>query len=147
MYTVGHLRSKGSRKIFPIKAADGKDCFPTSLIGHKNGYRRNTQVYSPEGITEALDTCSGGGREPHVAMNVSLQGIGGYGNQQLSNGERLQGNRQSGDDGCYCEMFGIDYNIGGKERDIANTIKARYDAGVTRFKQDGTAVCVRIKPE
>ena len=79
-------------------------------------------------------------------MLVSRE-LGGYENQQLSNGERLQGNRQSGDDGCYCEMFGIDYNIGGKERDIANTIKARYDAGVTRFKQDGTAVCVRIKPK
>jgi len=42
-------------------------------------------------------------------------------------------------------MFGIDYNVGGQERDIANTIKARYDAGVTNFRQDGTAVCVRIK--
>lgn len=33
-------------------------------------------------------------------------------------------------------MFGIDFNIGGEERAIANTIKARYDAGVTNFRQD-----------
>lgn len=38
------------------------------------------------------------------------------------------------------KYIGIDYNVGGVERNISNTIKARYDAGVTNFKQDGTAV-------
>ena len=42
------------------------------------------------------------------------------------------------------EMFGRDYNVGGEERPLANTIKARYDAGVTNFKQDGTAVGIPI---
>ena len=42
------------------------------------------------------------------------------------------------------EMFGIDYNVGGEERPLAHTIKARYDAGVTNFKQDGTAVGIPI---
>lgn len=42
------------------------------------------------------------------------------------------------------EMFGIDFNIGGVERSVANTIKARYDAGVTNFKQDGTAVAIPV---
>ncbi len=42
------------------------------------------------------------------------------------------------------EMFGIDFNIGGVERPVANTIKARYDAGVTNFKQDGTAVAIPV---
>lgn len=42
------------------------------------------------------------------------------------------------------EKFGIDFNIGGEEREVANTIKARYDAGVTNFKQDGTAVAIPI---
>ena len=42
------------------------------------------------------------------------------------------------------EIFGIDYNVGGEERPLANTIKARYDAGVTNFKQDGTAVGIPI---
>lgn len=44
-------------------------------------------------------------------------------------------------------MFGIDYNVGGKERELANTIKARYDAGVTNFKQDGTAVAICLDVE
>lgn len=43
------------------------------------------------------------------------------------------------------EKFGIDFNIGGMERELANTIKARYDAGVTNFKQDGTAVAIPVK--
>ena len=42
------------------------------------------------------------------------------------------------------EIFGIGYNVGGEERPLANTIKARYDAGVTNFKQDGTAVGIPI---
>lgn len=40
--------------------------------------------------------------------------------------------------------FLIDKNIGGKERKVANTIRAREDCGVGNFKQQGTAVCVPI---
>ena len=41
-------------------------------------------------------------------------------------------------------MFGIDFNAGGKERDVANTIKARYNNGVSRINQDGTAIAVPV---
>lgn len=37
-------------------------------------------------------------------------------------------------------MFGLDYNVGGQEIEIANCLMARYNNGVTRYKQDGTAV-------
>ena len=47
------------------------------LIGHRDGYHKNLQTYSTEGITETLDTCGGGGREHHVALNL----IGGEGTQ------------------------------------------------------------------
>lgn len=41
------------------------------------------------------------------------------------------------------EQFGIDLTINEpKEREIANCIKARYDCGVSNFKQDGTGVVV-----
>ena len=40
--------------------------------------------------------------------------------------------------------FGIDYNAGGQERPIANCISARYNSGVTRHSQEGTAVCVPV---
>lgn len=148
VYTIGHFRAKGSKKILPIGTADGKDSVcPVKLVGHRKNYHRNTQVFDRGGVTETLDTAQGGGRGHHVAIpvNASRSGIGGgYGSEPHPYGEGLQRDRKSGNDSRPPEMFGIDYNVGGEERTFANTIKARYDAGVTNFKQDGTAVCVRI---
>ena len=42
-------------------------------------------------------------------------------------------------------MFGIDYNKGGQERQIANTISTRNTVnGISNIKQDGTAVCIPV---
>lgn len=60
VYTVGHLRARGFRKILPVEGADCEN--RVGVIGHRNGYRRNTQVFDPERLTEALDTAQGGGR-------------------------------------------------------------------------------------
>ena len=68
IYTIGHLRRYGSRKIFPITGTDGENNI--SIIAHRDGYRRNTQTFSADGITEALDTGQGGGRGHHVAIPV-----------------------------------------------------------------------------
>lgn len=65
-FIIGHLRSRGSTEVFPVERADREDSI--QIIGHRDGYRRNTQVFSQEGITEALDTAAGGGRGHHVAM-------------------------------------------------------------------------------
>lgn len=108
VYTVGHLRSRGRKQIFPLKGAGGEDSVPVKIIGHRDGYRRNTQVFAPEGITEALSTCQGGGREHHTIV------------------------------------FGIDYNVNGEERKIANCLKARYDAGVSNYRQDRAAVAIPV---
>ena len=66
IYTIGHLRRCGSRKVLPITGTDGENSI--SIIGHKDGYRRNTQVFYLDGITETLDTDEGGGRGHHVAL-------------------------------------------------------------------------------
>lgn len=66
-FIIGHLRGRGSTKIFPIERADGENSI--QIIGHKDGYRRNTQVFSPDGITEALDT----GQDRH---GVAIEPIG-----------------------------------------------------------------------
>ena len=75
-FIIGHLRGRSTAKIFPIEGTDGKNS--VSIIDHRDGYRRNTQVFSQEGITEALDTAAGEGRGHHVAlpcfMNLSYQG-------------------------------------------------------------------------
>lgn len=68
IYTIGHLRRCGSRKVLPITGADGEN--RVSIMGHRNGYRRNMQTFSPDGITEALSTCQGGGREHHVGIKI-----------------------------------------------------------------------------
>ena len=66
IYTIGHLRRFGSRKILPVEGTDGENC--VSIIAHRDGYRRNTQTFSPNGIKEALSTCQGGRREHHVGL-------------------------------------------------------------------------------
>ena len=112
VYTIGHLRAKGERKILPISGTNGKDSVSIDIIGHRDGYRRNTQIFSPSGGVEALSTCQGGGREHHTAIPI---------------------------------MFGIDYNKGGKEREISNTITTRYSASqATNRPGNAAAVCIPV---
>lgn len=65
-FIIGHLRGRGSAEVFPVERADREDSI--QIIGHRDGYRRNTQVFAQDGITEALSTCQGGGKEHHVAL-------------------------------------------------------------------------------
>ena len=65
-FIIGHLRGRSTSKVFPIEGTDGEDSI--QIIGHRDGYRRNMQVFSPDGITETLDTGQGGGRGHHVAL-------------------------------------------------------------------------------
>lgn len=65
-FIIGHLRGRSSAEVFPIEGAGGENHI--SIIGHKDGYRRNTQVFSFDGITKTLDTGQGGGRGHHVAL-------------------------------------------------------------------------------
>lgn len=68
IYTIGRLRRYGSRKVLPVTGTVGENS--VSIIGHRDGYRRNTQSFSPYGITEALSTAQGGGRGHHVVIPV-----------------------------------------------------------------------------
>lgn len=65
-FIIGHLRGRSASKVFPIEGTDGKNS--VQIIGHRDGYRRNTQVFAPDGITETLDTGQDGGRGHHVAL-------------------------------------------------------------------------------
>ena len=65
-FIIGHLRGRGSAEVFPVERADREDSI--QIIGHRDGYRRNTQVFAPDGITETLDTGQGCGRGHHVAL-------------------------------------------------------------------------------
>ena len=70
VFIIGHLRGAGGREIFPIGPADGTTCVPIEIIAHRDGYRRNTQGFAPEGITETLDTGTGGGRGHYTTVKV-----------------------------------------------------------------------------
>lgn len=65
-FIIGHLRSRGSTEVFPVERADGEN--RVQIIGHRDGYRRNTQVFLQQGIKEALDTVAGGGSGHHIAL-------------------------------------------------------------------------------
>lgn len=65
-FIIGHLRGRSTAKVFPVERADGEN--RVQIIDHKDGYRRNTQVFDQNGITETLDTAQGGGRGHHVAL-------------------------------------------------------------------------------
>lgn len=65
-FIIGHLRGRSTAKVFPVERADGENS--VQIIGHKDGYRRNTQVFDQNGITETLDMAQGGGRGHHVAL-------------------------------------------------------------------------------
>ena len=52
-FIIGHLRGRSTAKIFPIEGADGENSI--QIIAHKDGYRRNTQVFAPDG-SQMTDT-------------------------------------------------------------------------------------------
>jgi DNA (cytosine-5)-methyltransferase 1 len=76
VFIIGHLRGFGRREVFPIGRTDQATDLPIEIIAHRDGYRRNTQVFSPDGITEALDTGQGGGRGHYVVEYDRKNGIG-----------------------------------------------------------------------
>lgn len=88
VFIIGHLRGRSGGEIFPIGGTDKATDVPIKIVAHRNGYRRNTQVFAPEGITETLDTGQGGGRGHHVLCvgNVNPSGNGMNGNVFSSKG-------------------------------------------------------------
>ena len=65
-FVIGHLRGRSTERVFPISGTTQENS--VSIIGHRDGYRRNLQTYSEDGITETIDTGQGGGREAHVMV-------------------------------------------------------------------------------
>jgi len=70
VFIIGHLRGASRREVFPIEGTNGEVSTPIKIIAHRKGYRRNTQVFSPSGITETLDTGQGGGRGHYTVQPV-----------------------------------------------------------------------------
>lgn len=92
VYTVGHLRRCGTRKILPIMGTDGENSIqqlgnylPTKTRDNPNQGR----IYFTDGIAPCLNKMDGGGREPSVVIpicNINPSGHGMNGNVYDSNG-------------------------------------------------------------
>lgn len=126
-FIIGHLRGRGSTKIFPIERADGENSI--QIIGHKDGYRRNTQVFAPDGITEALDTGQGGGRGHHVALPCFID-LCNSGTETTSVARCLQARYQKGCGTYKAQNSGIAIPVLTPDR-------AEKRQNGRRFKEDG----------
>lgn len=126
-FIIGHLRGRGSTKIFPIERADGENSI--QIIGHKDGYRRNTQVFTPDGITEALDTGQGGGRGHHVALPCFID-LCNSGTETTSVARCLQARYQKGCGTYKAQNSGIAIPVLTPDR-------AEKRQNGRRFKEDG----------
>lgn len=76
VYTVGHLRSRGIKQIFPLKGADGEDSVcEVNQIGMQKSHRTNPnqyRLYDTDGISPCLNKMDGGGREPHIPVQFGI---------------------------------------------------------------------------
>lgn len=152
VYTLGHLRRYGERKVFPLCGADGEDSAEIKQIGQQKAKRNNPnryRCYDQTDIAPTLGCMEGGGLEPHTAIPMTVAGHTAKGTKlspclNANDSRKVFGTGQP-HGAVGVKMFGIDYNAGGKERQIANTVTTRnVMAGVTNINQDGTAVCIPV---
>lgn len=126
-FIIGHLRGRSASKVFPIEGTDGKNSI--QIIAHKNGYRRNTQVFGSDGITETLDTGQGGGRGHHVALPCFIDLS--YKKTELTNKARcLQARYNKGIANHKAEVSGVAIPVLTPDR-------AEKRQNGRRFKEDG----------
>lgn len=92
VFIVGHLRGRRTRKVFPIERENGSASETNEIVrlfnGRRDGSYGSQDVLSPNGISTTLNTMSGGGREPKIAVmgNVNPSGKGINGNVYSSEG-------------------------------------------------------------
>jgi DNA (cytosine-5)-methyltransferase 1 len=72
VFIIGHLRGRSRREVFPIGGSNEQASNVIKRLGHSNNFRRYNQVYDQSGVTEALDTMQGGGRQPCVKVEKSI---------------------------------------------------------------------------
>lgn len=151
VYTLGHLRTRGERKVFPLCGADGEDSAEIKQIGQQKAKRNNPnryRCYDQTGIAPTLGCMEGGGLEPHTAIPMTLSGHTAE-EKKLSPCLNANDSRKVFGTGqphaaVGVKMFGIDKNIQGTELECANALTAREDRGVSNFKQTGTAIAVTV---
>lgn len=126
-FIIGHLRGRSTAKVFPVERTDGENSI--QIIDHKDGYRKNTQVFAPDGITETLDTGQGGGRGHHVALPCFID-LCNSGTETTSIARCLQARYQKGCGTYKAKNSGIAIPVLTPDR-------AEKRQNGRRFKEDG----------
>ena len=126
-FIIGHLRGRSTAKVFPVERTDGENSI--QMIDHKDGYRKNTQVFAPDGITETLDTGQGGGRGHHVALPCFID-LCNSGTETTSIARCLQARYQKGCGTYKAQNSGIAIPVLTPDR-------AEKRQNGRRFKEDG----------
>ena len=149
-----YFRANGRKQVFPLVGADEEDSNDVMQIGKQESNRDNPnqyRIYDMNGCGACLSTMGGGGLEPHTAIPIKTIGNYSASNHNASNIVEQSGIAPivMGNHGTVTAtaipMFGIDYNKGGQERQIANTISTRNTVnGVSNVKQDGTAIAITM---
>lgn len=121
------LEEEVPQKYFLSKEQTEKNS--VQIIAHKDGYRRNTQVFAPDGITETLDTGQGGGRGHHVALPcfVDLS----YQKAELTNKARCLQAR------CNKGIVNHKAEVSGVAIPVLTPDRAEKHQNGRRFKEDG----------
>ena len=72
-FIIGHLRGRSRSEVFPVEGTDGADNIYG--IGHRNGYRRNTQIYKHCNMTDTVPTLrsESHGNQPKAVLEVEVK--------------------------------------------------------------------------
>ncbi len=129
VYTIGHLRRYGGRKILPIKGADGENriqqlgnFMPTATRANPNQGR----IYMADGLSPCLNKMDGGGREPHIVVLENIL-LGGKNYNQRSTVHQLN----------EISRTLISNGHSGNEPKIAIPVLTPDRGNERRFKEDG----------
>ena len=110
VYTIGHLRSRGGRKVFPITGEGGTAGAEINQIANIDQHKRKREnpqtgrVYGTDGISPCLSTMQGGGLEPKIL----LREMGEQASQEIKVAWRLPGtnyNQNQCEDGDVIQPF------------------------------------------
>lgn len=132
VYTIGHLRRCGTRKILPLTGAGGENSIkqlgnylPTKTRDNPNQGR----IYSIDGIAPCLNKMDGERKVVHPADGIS---------------RTLVSNGHSGNEPKVAIPVTLGANIIKNEIDIAHCLNANDSRKFLGKKQDGTAVCIPV---
>lgn len=83
VFVIGHLRGRGTRKVFPIPECSAKTIEQIGNIAEEKGFSnpQTGRVYSAEGICPTLNTMQGGQRVPKIFIKQNKQLTDGQGSK------------------------------------------------------------------